>query len=102
MKNIIPLIIGMGLVTYIPRVFPLLILTDKKTNKKFREFLTFIPYTSLSILILKGIITASGAMRLPTIIGIGAAAIISYFQGSLVLSIFAGIVSSFIAINIFN
>lgn len=101
MKNIIPLILGMGLVTYIPRIFPLLALTDRKTNKKFKEFLTFIPYTSLSILILKGIITASKEMRLPTIIGIGVASIIAYFQGSLVLSIFGGIVSSFIAINLF-
>lgn len=101
MKNIIPLIIGMGLVTYIPRVFPLLVLTEKETNKKFKEFLTFIPYTSLSILIVKGIITASPEMKLPTILGVGIAAIIAYFQGSLVLSIFGGIVSSFIAINLF-
>ncbi len=101
MKNMIPLILGMALVTYIPRVFPLLILTDRKTNKKFQEFLTFIPYTSLSILILKGIITASAELRIPTIIGIGASAIISYINGSLILSIFGGIVCSFIAINLF-
>lgn len=101
MKNLLPLILGMGLVTYIPRVFPLLVLTNKKTNKKFKEFLTFIPYTSLSILILKGIITASDEMKIPTIIGVGVAALISYIQGSLVLSILGGIVSSFISINLF-
>lgn len=101
MRNMIPLILGMGLVTFIPRVFPLLALTGKKTNKKFQEFLTFIPYTSLTILIVKGIITSTGEMRVPTIVGIGVAGLIAYFQGSLVLSIFAGIVSSFIAINLF-
>lgn len=101
MKSLIPLILGMGLVTFIPRVFPLLVLTDKKTNKKFKEFLTFIPYTSLSILIIKGIITANDEMKIPTIVGITVSALIAYIQGSLVLSIFGGIVSSFIAINLF-
>lgn len=101
MKSLIPLILGMGLVTFIPRVFPLLVLTDRTTNKKFKEFLTFIPYTSLSILIIKGIITANDEMKIPTIIGISVSALIAYIQGSLVLSIFGGIVSSFIAINIF-
>lgn len=101
MKSLIPLILGMGLVTFIPRVFPLLVLTDKTPNKKFKEFLTFIPYTSLSILIVKGIITAGDGMRIPTIVGISVSALIAYIQGSLVLSIFGGIVSSFIAINIF-
>lgn len=102
MRSMIPLIMGMALVTYIPRVLPLMILTDKKTSKRLKEFLTFIPYTSLSILILRGIITASSEMRLPTIIGVSVAAIISYIQGSLLLSILGGIVSSFIVINIFQ
>lgn len=101
MRNLIPLILGMGMVTFIPRVLPLLVLTDKKTSKKFREFLTFIPYTSLTILILKGIITASDDMKIPTIVGIIVSALIAYIQGSLVLSILGGIVSSFIAINLF-
>lgn len=102
MKSMIPLIMGMAIVTFIPRVFPLLLLADKKTNKSFRDFLTFIPYTSLTILILKGIITSSAEMKFPTIVGIAVASIISYFQGSLVLSIFAAIVSSFFVINFFN
>ena len=102
MESIIPLIIGMGLVTYIPRLFHLIVLTDKKTGKKFKEFLMFIPYTSLSILILRGIITSTREMRLPTIIGVGISALVSYIQGSLLLSILAGIVSSFITINLLN
>lgn len=101
MNNIIILIIGMGFVTYIPRVAPLLALTDREISYKFKEFLTFIPYTSLTILIVKGILSASQEMRMPTIVGIGVSALISYFQGSLVLSVLGGIVSSFIAINIF-
>lgn len=101
MNKIILLIIGMGIVTYIPRVAPLLVLTDREISKRFKEFLTFIPYTSLIILIVRGILASTGEMRIPTVVGIGVAAIISYFQGSLVLTIFGGIVSSFIVINIF-
>lgn len=102
MKNIIPLILGMAIVTYLPRVFPLLALTDRRTNKKFKEFLTLIPYTSLSILILKGIITAEEGMKIPTIVGISASAIIGYINGNLVLSIFGGIICSFIAITLLH
>lgn len=99
MKSYLPLIIGMTLVTYIPRLAPLVLLNNKKMNKKIEEFLRYIPYTSLSILIIRGIITSSDKMMIPTIMGVGIAAIISYIKGNLVLAVLAGILLSFLAIN---
>lgn len=99
MKNYLPLIIGMTLVTYLPRLIPLRLLSNKKMNNKFQAFLSYIPYTSLSILIVRGIITADPAMKLAAIIGIGASALVSYIKGNLILSILAGILVSFIVIN---
>lgn len=96
MKSYLPLIIGMTLVTYIPRLIPLVVLSNKKMNKNIEEFLRYIPYTSLSILIIRGIITASDGMRMATIAGVGIAAIISYIKGNLVLSVLAGILLSFL------
>lgn len=96
MKSYLTLIIGMTLVTYIPRLVPLVILSNKKMNKNIEEFLRYIPYTSLSILIIRGIITASDGMRIATITGVGIAAIISYIKGNLVLSVLAGILLSFL------
>lgn len=100
MRNYLPLIIGMALVTYIPRLIPLLFLSKKEINPKIRQFLQLIPYTSLSILIIRGIITSSNEMIIPSIIGIGVSGIIAYFKGNLVLSVLVGIFASFLAIQI--
>ena len=101
MDSYLPLIIGMGLVTYIPRAVPLLFLTNKELNPKLKQFLQFIPHTSLTILILRGILTASTEMMIPTIVGVAVAGIIAYFKSNLVLSVFAGILTAFVIINMF-
>lgn len=99
MKSYLPLIIGMTLVTYLPRLIPLVILSNKNINEKVKQFLLYIPYTSLSILIIRGIITATDGMKIATVAGVGIAAIISYIKGNLVLSVLAGILLSFLVIN---
>lgn len=100
MNNYIPLILGMTFVTYLPRFLPLFLMRDKDINPKLRMFLQYIPYTSLSILLIRGIMTSTSEMRLPTIIGIIGAALAAYFKDNLVLSVFAGVFAAFIAINI--
>lgn len=99
MKNYLSLIIGMGIVTYIPRLIPLVYLTKKELGPKAKRFLLYIPYTSLGILIVRGIITSSKDMLIPTIIGVSAAGIFAYFKENLVLSVLIGIVASLIAIH---
>jgi branched-subunit amino acid transport protein len=100
MSKFLPLIIGMGLVTYIPRLIPLIFLSKKELNPKVKQFLEYIPYTSLSILIVRGILTSSQDMMLPTFIGLAAAGLISYFKSNLVLSVLSAILTSFLIINI--
>ena len=101
MDSYLPLIIGMGLVTYIPRAVPLLFLTSKELNPKAKQFLQFIPYTSLTILIIRGILTASTEMLIPTTtLGIAVAGLVAYFKSNLVLSVFAGIAATYILINL--
>ena len=99
MKSYLPLIIGMTLVTYLPRLIPLALLNNRNINKNLKEFPLYIPYTSLSILIIRGILTAADGMKIVTVIGVGIAAIISYIKGNLVLSVLAGIILSFLTIN---
>lgn len=90
----------MALVTYLPRLIPLITLNNRKVSKKIKEFLYYIPYTSLSILIIRGIMTADTGVKIATTAGIGVAGIISYKKGNLVLSVMAGILLSFVIINI--
>ncbi|NLC02812.1 MAG: AzlD domain-containing protein [Tissierellia bacterium] len=100
MTNYLPLILGMTLVTYIPRYLPLNLLSELDLNPKIIRFLTYIPYTSLSILIIRGLLTASKDMFIPSLIGILVAGVVSWFKGNLVVAVFLGIFSSFLAIQI--
>ena len=51
-------IVGMGLVTYIPRWFPLFMLTRRQLPRWFIEWLDFIPAAILSALVLPYLVTA--------------------------------------------
>lgn len=99
MKTYLPLVIGMGLATYIPRLLPMILLTKRELNPKMKRFLQFIPVTSLSILIVRGILTAQGPMFLPTLIGILIAGIVAYMKPNIILSVLTGLVASFLIIN---
>lgn len=100
MNSYIPMIIGMALATYIPRLIPLLLLKEMKLDPKARLFLMLIPYTSLSILIVRGILTASPDEMPAAIVGIVVSGALSYWKGNLVLSVFAGILASLLILNI--
>jgi branched-subunit amino acid transport protein len=52
------IIVGMGLVTYIPRWFPLFMLTRRQLPRWFIEWLDFIPAAILSALVLPYLVTA--------------------------------------------
>lgn len=95
MKSYLPLILGMMAVTYLPRLIPLLIMTERPLPAKLRQFLLYIPYTALSALIIRGIMQASPNMLLGTIIGIGVAGICSWFKGGLVIPVFVSIIVVF-------
>lgn len=101
MSKFIPMIIGMALATYLPRLIPLLLLKEMKLDPRARLFLMLIPYTSLSILIVRGVLTASSDEMPAAVIGITVSGLLSYWKGNLVLSVFAGILASLIVLNIY-
>jgi branched-subunit amino acid transport protein len=55
---------GMGLVTYIPRWFPLFFLTQRQLPKWFVEWLDLIPVAILSALIVPELFTAGNPRQL--------------------------------------
>ena len=54
--NIYLLILGMMLVTYIPRLLPSFFVGRLKYGKRFDKFINLIPYTAMSALIFPGIL----------------------------------------------
>lgn len=99
MKNYLPLILGMTAVTYLPRLIPLLLMTERPINPLFKKFLLYIPYTALGALVMRGIIEAEPGMHLATLAGIGVAALCSWFKGELVLSVLAAIFTAFLVLQ---
>lgn len=97
----LPLILGMGLVTFLPRMLPLVFLSNREIGRRGKKFLLYIPYTSLSILLTRGILTSEPGMRLPTLVGIGVSGLLAMARANLVVSVLAGILAAFAAIHIF-
>ena len=65
----IPYLLVMALVTYLIRVIPLVMIKKKITNRFFRSFLCYVPYTVLSAMTFPAILSAtqspiSGALAL--------------------------------------
>lgn len=57
--EIIPIIVGMGIVTYIPRWLPLFFLTRHRLSPWLIDWLGFIPAAILSALILPSLVTSA-------------------------------------------
>jgi branched-subunit amino acid transport protein len=60
MSKLLWVVVGMGLVTYIPRMIPMVILKDMKLPAYLKSFLQFIPFAALGALIFPGILSSTG------------------------------------------
>jgi branched-subunit amino acid transport protein len=58
------LVLGMGLVTYLPRCVPLIFLSRRSLPEWLRQWLKFIPAAVLSALILPALVTAGDPRHL--------------------------------------
>ncbi len=94
------LILGMALVTYIPRMLPLVVLADLELSDFWRRFLKFIPPAALSALIFPGILSATESSGTAILGGI-VAAIMAYHKFNLLIIVLAAIISVFMAQVIF-
>ncbi len=54
--DVIILLIGMSLVTYIPRLLPAVLVGRLRFGPRFEKFLKLIPYTAMAALIFPGIL----------------------------------------------
>jgi len=67
--NMIFLILGMALVTYIPRALPAVIIDKMKFSPKVEKFLSLIPYTAMAALIFPGVLTVDANLWYIGVIG---------------------------------
>lgn len=96
MKSYLPLILGMMAVTYLPRLLPLIALSERPLHPLLRRFFLYIPYTALGALIIRGALEAAPGMTVATLAGIAVAALFSWVKGGLVPSVSASIIAAFL------
>ncbi|HKL75984.1 MAG TPA: AzlD domain-containing protein [Halanaerobiales bacterium] len=100
MKNNFIMVLGMALVTYIPRMIPLAILPGVKLPSYLKSFLSFIPIAVLSALIFPAFISSTGR-PLTAILGAITAFILAYKEKNLIFVVLGAIFAVFVSSLIF-
>lgn len=95
--NILYLIVAMALVTYIPRMLPLVLLQNVRLPAYSKRFMGFIPYAALGALIFPGVLTSAGTGSLePAIVGSLLAVVLAWLEFNLILVVSGGIAGTFL------
>lgn len=100
MSNQTLLIIGMMLVTYIPRLLPFYIVSKRNLPKRIDRFLKTIPYTALGALIIPGVFSATPEMPQASLVGIGFAFVYGWYKGGIIIPVLGSIVITFMILSI--
>ncbi len=83
-KIFIPYLLVMALVTYLIRVIPLVLIRKKISNRFFRSFLYYVPYTVLSSMTFPAILYATGHM-ISAAVGMAVAMVLGFRRRSLIV-----------------
>lgn len=86
------LILGMMLVTFIPRLVPFLFISDRELPKRLKGFLKSVPYVALGALIIPGAFSATPSMPAAGILGMVFAFVYSWLRGGIMIPVFGSII----------
>ena len=90
------MILGMAVVTYLPRMIPAVLIEKMKFGKKIEKFMKLIPYTAMTALICPGVFTVDAATPWIGIIGGGVAAVLAWFRCPVMVCVLAAIGADFL------
>ncbi len=96
MTSLVVLVIAMGIVTYVPRMLPMVFLKKINLPPRAKRFLEFTPYAVLASLIFPGVLISvenpiSGA------IGGIVSVILALFRVNVIFVVIGGVIGVFIA-----
>lgn len=94
--KILLLILGMTLVTYIPRAIPAVLVDKMNFNAKTEKFLKLIPYTAMSALIFPGVFTVDTEKPAIGIVGGLMAGILAWRKCPVMVCVLAAIAVDFL------
>jgi len=85
------LILGMMLVTFIPRALPAALIDKMHFSPKMEKFLNLIPYTAMAALIFPGVIATDASYPAIGILGGLTAGVLAYRKAPVMLCVLAAI-----------
>lgn len=94
-NKIMILILCMGIVSYIPRALPAVLLDKMKFGPQMEKFLNLIPYTAMAALICPGVFRADADHPVIGIAGGGVAGVLAWFRVPVMLCVIAAIAVDF-------
>ncbi len=94
------MILGMTLVTYIPRALPAVWMERLRFGPRMEKFLNLIPYTAMAALIYPGILSVDADRPWVGLVGAAAAAIPALRRRPVMLCVMAAIAAEFVVYRI--
>lgn len=98
MSDVMWIVMGMMVVTFIPRLIPFLLISGRDLPKRVTRFLEYVPYAALGALIIPGAISAIPENPLAGGIGILFAGLYSYIKGGMIVSVVGGILVTYLVL----
>lgn len=99
--NFILIILGMALVTYIPRALPAVVIDRLNFTPKVEKFLRLIPYTAMAALIFPGIITVDASRPEIGLVGGAVAGVLAWLKCPVIVCVVAAIVTDTVLYLVF-
>lgn len=90
------LILGMALVTYIPRAIPAVLVERMKFGSRAEKFLKLIPYTAMAALIFPGVLTVDASNPFIGLAGGAVAGVLAWKKCPLMVCVLAAIATDFL------
>ncbi len=90
------LILGMAIVTYIPRAIPAIFVGRLKFPPKVEKFLKLIPYTAMAALIFPGVFSADSERPIIGIVGGAVAGLLAWRKCPVMVCVLAAIGADFL------
>jgi len=91
MKTLIPTILGMAAVTYIPRLMPFLFLGNKAIPERLDAFLKCIPLAALGALIVPGMFQATPDLPAAAVAGMGFTVFYGLYKGGIIVPVLGSV-----------
>lgn len=100
MNKLLFIVLGMALVTYLPRMTPMVLLKDIKLPGFIKTFLEFIPYAALGALIIPGIFSSTGDIK-SALAGTLVSTVLAFFRLNTMFVVLGGILGVFLTQTLF-